>query len=60
MEWLRNKSTLQWISFLLVLLSFPLINYGVRESTAVAVIGFAMVVIGFLIPPVARYLTEGE
>jgi len=58
MEWLKNKSTLQWISFLLVLLSFPVINYGVRESTAVAVIGMAMVVIGFAIPPAARYLIE--
>jgi hypothetical protein len=56
MEWLKDKSNLQWIAFLLVLLAFPVITYGLQVSLTVAVIGFAMVVLGFLIPPAARYL----
>lgn len=55
-----KKFTLQWASFLLVLLSFPVITYGVLQSTTVAVIGMVMVVVGFLIPPVARYLKVGQ
>jgi len=55
-----KKSTLQWISFLLVLLAFPVITYGVLQNRIIAAIGMAMVVIGFLIPPAARYLIEDE
>lgn len=58
MEWLRNKSTLQWISFLLVLLAFPVLTYGLQVSTALAAIGLVMVIVGFLIPPATRYVAE--
>lgn len=59
MEWIRNKSTQQWISFLLVLLAFPVLTYGLQVSMTVTAVGLAMVIIGFLLPPIARYAAEG-
>jgi flagellar biosynthesis/type III secretory pathway M-ring protein FliF/YscJ len=61
MEWVKdNKSTLQWISFLLVLLSFPLLNIGVRDGDTLAWIGLGMVVLGFAIPPLVKLLGPKE
>jgi hypothetical protein len=61
MEWVKdNKSTLQWISFLLVLLSFPLLNIGVRDGDTFAWVGLGMVVLGFAIPPLVKLLGPKE
>ncbi|RJQ53591.1 MAG: hypothetical protein C4521_06885 [Actinobacteria bacterium] len=60
MDWLKNKTVLQLISFLLVLLAFPVLTYGLQTEPAVTAVGLAMVIIGFLIPPATRFIGGGE
>lgn len=57
---LRNKTLMQWIAFLLVLLAFPLLYLGVQNGIVLAWIGMAMVALGFLIPPAMRLVPKDE
>lgn len=58
MSFLRNKTALQWISFLLVLLAFPLLYLGVQDGVMLAWVGMAMVALGLLIPPATRLVPD--
>lgn len=57
---LRNKTVMQWISFLLVLLAFPLLYLGVSNGIVLAWVGLAMVALGFLIPPALRLVPKDD
>ncbi|MBE0476135.1 MAG: hypothetical protein IBX62_03440 [Coriobacteriia bacterium] len=60
MDRIKNQTVWQGIAFLLVLLAFPLLTYGTREAEGLAWAGMGMVVLGFLIPPVARFALPEE
>ncbi len=56
-----NEITVQIVSLVLMLVPFPIIVYGVLEGIAVLWwAGIVLVVVGGVIPPVTRYVFEGE
>lgn len=60
MGFVRNQTLMQWISFLLVLLAFPLLYLGVQNGVVLAWVGMAMVALGLLIPPALRLVPEED
>jgi hypothetical protein len=52
-----NRATLLDISFVMLLVALPLISFGsVRETPLLWGIGFAFLIIGFLIPVILRFI----
>jgi hypothetical protein len=56
-----SRSWVLGIAFLLLLAAFPLISLGTtRENDVLWLAGLAMIVLGMLVPPVARYAVPEE
>lgn len=59
-SYFQDKSKLMGTALVLLLLSFFLINWGVRNVTWAYWIGLILLAVGMLIPPITRYISKSE
>lgn len=56
----HNKDALLGTALILTLMSFFLINWGVRDGDWIYWIGSALLVIGFLLAPLSKFTAGGR